>query len=56
MNILKILKRLEKLAMSGKTVKINWYYEEDDQLLKEIGEDFATVVDVPFHVLLIEEV
>ena len=51
---------LEKVVNSGIKQTINWYYEEDDEDMKELGEDYETLLKTDFnfkeiHVTLISE-
>jgi hypothetical protein len=39
--IMNFLDMLEELAKEGNAVKINWYYEEDDETIMEFGEEFS---------------
>lgn len=50
-----LFKRLNKLQNLGKSVIINWYYEEDDEDMMESGEDYADLLDLDFNFLEIEE-
>ncbi len=52
--LLGILKRLANFQDKGKTVVVNWYYEEDDEDVLEIGEDLSYFVDIEFNFLPIE--
>ncbi|HTB07769.1 MAG TPA: DUF1987 domain-containing protein [Bacteroidia bacterium] len=47
-SILAILKFLEAIQHKGNKVTINWYYEEDDEDMRQAGEDFQTIVNLPF--------
>jgi hypothetical protein len=38
-------------AISGKEVNINWLHKAGDEAMKEAGEDFNTIVNLPFHIL-----
>jgi hypothetical protein len=41
---------LEKLHSSGKSeVHINWLYNEEDDDMLEAGEDYKSIIDVPFE-------
>lgn len=51
--ILDVFKKLETLA--GTEVKINWYYEEDDEDMLEAGEDYQAIIDIPFKMIEVEE-
>ena len=50
-----VFKRLMKVEQSGKSIIINWYYEEDDEDMMEAGEDYADLLDIHFNFLEIEE-
>jgi hypothetical protein len=50
-----VFKRLTNIEQSGKTLIINWYYEEDDEDMMEAGEDYADLLDLEFNFLEIEE-
>jgi hypothetical protein len=47
--LLDILMKLEDLHKSGKQVVVKWHYSEDDEDMKEAGEEYADIVDVPFE-------
>jgi hypothetical protein len=51
--ILDVFKKLETL--SGTSITINWYYEEDDEDMLEAGEDYQAIVDIPFKMIEVEE-
>ena len=41
--------------MSGTDVKVNWYYEEDDEDMLAAGEDYQAIIDLPFKMIEVEE-
>jgi hypothetical protein len=43
----------EKVA-SENEVNIHWLYKAGDEAMKEAGEDFNTIVNLPFHILSTE--
>lgn len=45
--ILDVLRKLEKLHINGNKVVVNWFYEEDDEDMKEAGENYQRIVSVP---------
>jgi hypothetical protein len=47
--LLDILMKLEDLSKTGKEVLVKWHYSEDDEDMKEAGEEYADIVDVPFE-------
>lgn len=46
--ILDILFKLESIHQSGTEILIRWYYEEADEDMKEAGEEYGELVEVPF--------
>ncbi len=46
-----ILIKLEEIQESGKKVQVIWYYEEDDEDILDLGEEFSENVDVPFEII-----
>jgi SiaC family regulatory phosphoprotein len=53
--ILDVFKKLEAIYKSGNDVIINWYYEEDDEDMLEAGEDYQSIIKIPFKMIEIEE-
>ncbi|PKP22962.1 MAG: nuclear pore complex subunit [Bacteroidetes bacterium HGW-Bacteroidetes-21] len=53
--ILDVFKKLETIVKAGHEVIINWYYEEDDEDMLEAGEDYQSIVKVPFKMIEVEE-
>ena len=53
--ILDIFKRLELIHKKGNRVEINWYYEEDDEDMFEAGEDYQSIINIPFKMIEMEE-
>lgn len=49
--ILDIFKKLESLKKARNEVVINWYYEEDDEDMLESGEDYESIIRVPFKMI-----
>jgi hypothetical protein len=49
--ILDVFKKLESLHKSNNVVQINWYYEEDDEDMLEAGEDYESIIRVPFKMI-----
>ena len=49
--ILKILARFESLKDNGHEVTVRWYYEDDDDDLREAGTDFAQLTSVPIELI-----
>lgn len=51
--ILDVFKKLEVLKKNNNDVIINWYYEEDDEDMLEAGEDYESIIKVPFKMIQI---
>lgn len=51
--ILTLFKELEKLKVSGHDIMVNWHYEDEDIL--DIGNDFQSIVNLPFTLIEEEE-
>ncbi len=47
--VLDILIMLEQIISSGKKIKVCWFYNEDDDLMEMKGEEFKSMVKVPFE-------
>lgn len=46
--LIELLEKLEPIHSSGLNILINWYFEEDDDEIKETGEECSELVKVPF--------
>ena len=53
--ILDVFKKLEAIHKSSNEVIINWYYEEDDEDMLEAGEDYESIIRVPFKMIELVE-
>ncbi|NLI24445.1 MAG: DUF1987 domain-containing protein [Bacteroidales bacterium] len=49
--ILDVFKKLEAIFKAKHDVIINWYYEEDDEDMLEAGEDYESIIRVPFKMV-----
>lgn len=50
--LLNIFKSLESIHLRGKTkVNVTWYYGEDDRDMQEAGNDYQSVVKIPFNIV-----
>lgn len=53
--ILDVFKKLETINKGNSEVSIQWYYEEDDEDMLEAGEDYESIIRVPFKMIEIVE-
>ncbi len=54
-NILEVLKKLDSIHQAGHTVKVLWYYEEEDEDMEETGEDYKALLSVPVELIMTTE-
>jgi len=47
--ILEVLQEFDSINKDGKTVKITWHYMEEDYDIKEAGEEYESMVSLPFE-------
>ncbi len=47
--LLEILNILQQLHDDGYKVKVQWVYHEDDEVILEQGEDYASIFDLEFE-------
>lgn len=50
-----VFKKLTKIDESGKSITINWFYEEGDEDMMEAGEDYSDLLDLDFNFMEIED-
>jgi hypothetical protein len=50
--LLIILQTAQKIKKSGNKLIINWYYDENDENIRESGMDFASLVKEQFNFIL----
>lgn len=53
--LLDIFKKLELIHKKSSSVEVNWFYEEDDEDMFEAGEDYQSIIGLPFKMIEIEE-
>ena len=53
-HFLKIIKKLEKLHVEGKSATVLWYHDPDDDDMREAGEDFKLLVRMPIEIIAAE--
>ncbi len=53
--ILDVFKKLEDINKGDPEVVINWHYEEDDEDMLEAGEDYESIIRVPFKMIEVAE-
>lgn len=53
--LLDLFKKLEQMNSSGSEIVINWYYEEDDEDMLEAGEDYQSIINVPFKMIEVQD-
>jgi hypothetical protein len=46
--LLEVLNSFEKIANNGKNISVEWFYTEDDDEMKEAGEEYEELLNIPF--------
>lgn len=54
--ILDLFKRLEHLNGKSTEIKVNWYFEKDDEDMEEAGVDYDAIVALPFKIIEVDEI
>ena len=54
--LLGILKKLEAINKNGSAVTINWHYEEGDEDMLQAGEDYHSIINVPFKMAQVTDI
>ncbi|RUT79620.1 DUF1987 domain-containing protein [Ancylomarina longa] len=49
--LLDVFKKLEGIFKRGHKVSINWHYETDDEDMLEAGEDYQSIIKIPFEMI-----
>lgn len=49
--ILEFFQLIQDYHAHGNNCKINWYYEEDDEAVFELGKHYQTLINVPFKLI-----
>jgi SiaC family regulatory phosphoprotein len=52
----KMIKILEPLEGDQREVIVNWYYEIEDEDMKDLGEDFNSYTSLKFELIPLEEI
>lgn len=52
----KMIKTLEPLEGEERKVHVNWFYEVEDEDMKDLGEDFNSFSKLPFELIPCEEI
>lgn len=50
-----LFKKFEKMYLDNSEVLIRWFCENGDDNMLEAGEDFRTILHVPFEIVEVEE-
>jgi hypothetical protein len=50
--VLEIINKFEPVYQKGLEVNINWFYIENDDDMKDEGEEFARLTDIPINIIM----
>ncbi len=45
---------VEDAVKNGANVYVKWYYEEDDEDMKDIGEEYSDIIQIPFEIIQVK--
>jgi hypothetical protein len=49
--LIDLLDDLEEAHQAGRSVALNWYYDQDDDRAMELAEEFKEDLTLPFHIV-----
>lgn len=52
--LLSLLLVVEDAVKNGLIVKVKWYYEEDDEDMRDIGEEYSDLIQIPFEIIKLD--
>jgi len=44
-----MLNKMKQLLQNGNSITIKWHYEEGDEDIRDVGEDFSATIGIPFE-------
>lgn len=50
-HFLRMIKKFEKIHSDGKQAQVQWFYDEEDEDMKEAGEDFKVLAKLPIEII-----
>ena len=50
-SLLEVFKKLESIHLKKSDVYVNWYYSYEDKIMRETGEDYEFLVNIPFRLV-----
>jgi hypothetical protein len=51
-SLFEIFKKFEHIFKSGNKVLVRWFYEQEDEDMRESGEDFRDILKIPFELIV----
>jgi hypothetical protein len=46
-----LLEMFSNLSKSGNKVNINWYYDQEDEEMRDTGENFSNILNCEFQLM-----
>lgn len=50
--LLYMIYHLQELARQGRSVKVSWVHDADDEDMIEVGQDYEAMAGIPFHFVI----
>ncbi len=54
--LLDMLFKLQHVHDEHGGVSVNWYFQEEDESMEEAGEAYASILHIPFELIMVEDV
>jgi len=51
-SLYEIFKKFENAFKAGNQVLVRWFYEQEDEDMRESGEDFRDILKIPFELIV----
>lgn len=49
-SLMTVFTLMERIYENGNAVFVNWYFEPEDELMFELGNDFKNILRIPFNI------
>ena len=50
-----VFEKLESIKKNGSEVAVEWYYESDDEEMRDVGEEYEEALDLKFKYIALDE-
>lgn len=50
-SIMYLMKLMKEYYDKGNDCQVNWYYEEDDESIRDLGKHYKSLIKIPFNLI-----